>query len=65
MTGDLYIVHKEEFSITCYMCDTHTWQWQSLFIRDKRILLSDYSRKGLVAKKNLVVSLKGLGGKMN
>jgi hypothetical protein len=20
----LYIVHKEEFSITCYMCDTYT-----------------------------------------
>jgi hypothetical protein len=24
LTEDLYIVQKEEFSITCYMCDTYT-----------------------------------------
>jgi hypothetical protein len=24
LTEDLYIVHKEELSITCYMCDTYT-----------------------------------------
>jgi hypothetical protein len=24
LTEDLYIVHKKEFSITCYMCDTYT-----------------------------------------
>jgi hypothetical protein len=24
LTDDLYIVHKEEFSVTCYMCDTYT-----------------------------------------
>jgi hypothetical protein len=23
LTEDLYIVQKEEFSITCYMCDTY------------------------------------------
>jgi hypothetical protein len=23
LTGDLYIVHKEELSVTCYMCDTY------------------------------------------
>jgi hypothetical protein len=22
LTEDLYIVHDEEFSVTCYMCDT-------------------------------------------
>jgi hypothetical protein len=25
LTEDLCIVQKEEFSITCYMYDTHTW----------------------------------------
>jgi hypothetical protein len=24
LTEDSYIVHKEELSITCYMCDTYT-----------------------------------------
>jgi hypothetical protein len=24
LTEDLYIVHKEEFSVTCYKCDTYT-----------------------------------------
>jgi hypothetical protein len=24
LTEDLYIVHKEKFSITCYMCDMYT-----------------------------------------
>jgi hypothetical protein len=23
LTEDLYIVHEEEFSMTCYMCDTY------------------------------------------
>jgi hypothetical protein len=23
LTEDLYIVHEEEFSVTCYMCDTY------------------------------------------
>jgi hypothetical protein len=27
------IVLKEEFSITCYTCDTYTWQRRSLFIK--------------------------------
>jgi hypothetical protein len=56
LTEVLYIVHKEEFSVTCYVCDTYTWQIWSLFIRDKpalsweRILHKDYDRKGSVAK---------------
>jgi hypothetical protein len=24
LTEDLYVMYKEEFSITCYMCDTYT-----------------------------------------
>jgi hypothetical protein len=26
MTEDLCVVQKEEFSITCYMCDTYIWR---------------------------------------
>jgi hypothetical protein len=26
LTEDLYVVHKEEFSMTCYMRDTYTWR---------------------------------------
>jgi hypothetical protein len=26
LTDDLYIVQKEEFSVTCYMCDMYTWR---------------------------------------
>jgi hypothetical protein len=26
LTEDSYTLHKEEFSITCYMCDTYTWR---------------------------------------
>jgi hypothetical protein len=26
VTEDLYIVQKEEFSITCYTCDTYAWR---------------------------------------
>jgi hypothetical protein len=54
---DFYVVHKEEFSITCYMCNTYIWQWRSLFIRDKPILSSEkklhkvYDRIGSLAKK--------------
>jgi hypothetical protein len=58
LTEDLYIVQKQESSITCYMCDTYTWRRRSIFMRDKPILPSermlhkDYDRKGSV-KKNL------------
>jgi hypothetical protein len=56
---DLYIVQKEEFSITCYMCNTYTWQRRSLFVREKHILSSegmihkDYDNKGLFLKKKV------------
>jgi hypothetical protein len=72
LTGDLYIVHKEEFSVTRYMWDTYTSQRRSLFIRENpilsldRMLHKDYDGKGSVEKKiSLVVSLKGLGVKTN
>jgi glucan phosphoethanolaminetransferase (alkaline phosphatase superfamily) len=52
------------------MCAIRTFgEKPSIFIRDKptlsleRMLHKDYDRKGLVAKKNLVVSLKRLGAK--
>jgi hypothetical protein len=54
----LYIAHKEEFSITCYICDTYTWERRSLFKRDKPILSSTKmlhkasDRKGLGTKKD-------------
>jgi hypothetical protein len=66
-TEDLYIVHKEEFSITC---DTYSWKRRSLIIRDNPILSlertvdKDYNHKGSIAKKN-VVSLIELGAKTN
>jgi hypothetical protein len=28
-TKDLYVMQKEEFLTTCYMCDTDTWQRRS------------------------------------
>jgi hypothetical protein len=71
LTKDLYTVRKEEFSITCCMWRTYTWQRGSLFIGDKSVLSSermlhkDYDSKGSVAKKSMVVNLKGLNTKMN
>jgi hypothetical protein len=57
LTEDLYIVQREEFSITCYMCVTHTWKKRpSIFIRGKPILSSermlhkDYNCRGSVEK---------------
>jgi hypothetical protein len=65
-------VQKEEFSITCYKCDTLD-ERPNIFIRDKpvfspeRMLHKDYYRKGSVEKKNrsLVMGLKRLDAKMN
>jgi hypothetical protein len=70
---DLYIVQKEEFSITnmLYMCSTYTCKMPSIFNIDKPIFLSermlhkDYDFKGSVEKKTLVVSLKEFGTKTN
>jgi hypothetical protein len=56
LTEDLYVEQKEDFSITCYMCDTYTLQRRRLFIREKPILSSemvlhrDYDSKGSVEK---------------
>jgi hypothetical protein len=53
---DLYIVHKEEFSTSCYMCDTDTWQRLSIFIRDspifssERMLHEDYDSKVVISR---------------
>jgi hypothetical protein len=52
------IVHKEEFSVTWYMCDTTLDERASIFIRDKpilkseRMLCKEYGRKDSVAKRN-------------
>jgi hypothetical protein len=57
LTEDLYIAHKDEFSVTCYMCDTYTSQRRSILIRDKPSshergsYVKDYDRKVSVAKK--------------
>jgi hypothetical protein len=37
----LYILHKEEFSASCYMSDTYTSQIPSLLIRDNSLLASE------------------------
>jgi hypothetical protein len=70
LTEDLCIVQKEEFAITCYMCEIYTWRKPRIFIRDKPIFSSegmlhkDYYSKSSV-KKSLVVGLKGPGAKKN
>jgi hypothetical protein len=59
LTEDLYIVQKEEFSTTCYMCDTYTWQRSRLFVWYKPILSyermsdKDYDRKGSIEKNRI------------
>jgi hypothetical protein len=66
---ELNIVENEDFSITCYTCDTYTRQRPRLLMKDKPILSSErllhknYDRKNSAEKKSLVVSLKGLGPK--
>jgi hypothetical protein len=56
LTKDLYVVHKEEYSITCYMCELYTRQRRSIFVRDKpiisseRMLHKDYGHEGSVEK---------------
>jgi hypothetical protein len=71
LTEELCVVQKEEFSITCYKCDTYTRQRPSIFIRDKptlsseRISHKDHDRKGSAAKKTLVVGFERPGVKTN
>jgi hypothetical protein len=55
LTEDLCIVQKQEFSVTYVQIH--------LFVRE--MLHKDYDRKGSAEKKSLVVSLYGLGAKMN
>jgi hypothetical protein len=38
-TEDLYVVKKEEFSITCNMCDTYTAERPRIFITGNLINL--------------------------
>jgi hypothetical protein len=50
VTEDLYVMQKEEFSITCYVCRP------GIFISDQhipseRVLHKDYECKGSVARK--------------
>jgi hypothetical protein len=60
----LYIVQKEEFSITCFMCDMYR-----PILSSERMLHKDYDREVSVVKKkqkkSLDVSLKGLDATMN
>jgi hypothetical protein len=54
-----------------YMSDKNTWQWPSLFVRNKptpsseKALRYDSDLTGSVAKISLVVSMKKLGAKTN
>jgi hypothetical protein len=66
-------VHKEEFSITCYMCEIRTLdEMRSIFRRDKPIFSSEkgcYIRtmaaRFQLIKETLVMSVKGLDAKTN
>jgi hypothetical protein len=58
LTEDLCVGQKEEFSITCYMCEMYEMcERPSIFTRDKpifsseRMLHKDNYRKGSVEKK--------------
>jgi hypothetical protein len=70
LAEDLYIVQKEEYSVTGYMCDTYIWQRPNIFIRDEPIFLvrEDITqglwRQGFSWKKILDVRLKGLDVKI-
>jgi hypothetical protein len=74
LTEDLYIVQKEEISITCYVSAMRTLDERpSIFIRDKPIIWSErmlhkdcYCKGSLKKKKrSLVVSHNGLDAKTN
>jgi uncharacterized protein (DUF2225 family) len=65
VTVDLYLMQKEEFLITCYMCNM-IFIRENLTFSSERMLHKDYGRKGSVEKKkSVVVSFKGLGAKKN
>jgi hypothetical protein len=52
LTEVLYIVRKEEFSVSCYRCAKCTLDERpSIFIKVK-MLHKDYDSKGSVARKN-------------
>jgi hypothetical protein len=70
LTEDLHILQKVELSVTCYMCDTYTWQKakhvhkRQLIVSSERMLHNDYDRKGSFGeKKSLVLILEGFGAK--
>jgi hypothetical protein len=71
LTEELCVVQTEEFSITCYMCDTYTWQRPGIFIRGKpifwseRLLQKAYDRKRSVDIISLIEGLKWPEAKMN
>jgi hypothetical protein len=57
LTEGLYIVQKEEFSVTRHMCGMYIW-WKVKHICNRqthllvRVLHKDYDRKGSAEKKN-------------
>jgi hypothetical protein len=43
LTQGLYVVQKEEFSITCCLCDTYTWQKaKHIHERQSHLLVREY-----------------------
>jgi hypothetical protein len=67
LTEDLYIVHKEKFSITCYVCYVHLIKAKSIHKRQTHPLIrEDVTQLQQKRKeKPLVMGLKGLGAKTN
>jgi hypothetical protein len=70
LTEDLYIVKKEKFSKTCYICDMYTWK-KAMHIhkinpssRQRGCYIRTMIARVQSQKKNLVVILKEHGAKM-
>jgi hypothetical protein len=57
-TEYLYIAQKEDFPVTCFMCDTY-----KPITSSERMLHKDYDLKGSVGNKLLVMSHKRFGAK--
>jgi hypothetical protein len=72
LTVNLYILQKEEFSATCYMCDTHTrrkpmhiHKRQTQSSRHRGCYIRTMTARVQLKEKSLVVSLQGLGPETN
>jgi hypothetical protein len=59
LSKDLYTVQKEEYSVTCYTCDSYSWRKakhihkRQIHLWLERMLHEDYDHKDSVEKKYL------------